>query len=109
MMVSRGLLPIEADCLPVIGMIEPGVAVGFLARTDAPGVAFLDGFVSHAGASSEERGAALTGIAAALCDRARDLGVRHVLIYSHHATVLQWAEQHGFVHRGMDVLLSTEG
>lgn len=65
---GRGIL---VPSLPQIGCIVPGTACGFLFRTDAPGVAFLDLFLSRPGVHFGIAYNALTAIATCLLKQTR--------------------------------------
>lgn len=72
---ARGQSPLSIALLPEYGVLEPGVAAGFLYRTDAPSLGLLDGFVSNPEAPLRERAEALKEIAAHLVQSAKRQGV----------------------------------
>lgn len=76
---ARGLPEVDAAELPALGVIVPGVACGFLIRTEVPGLALLDGLVTAPGAPLRSRYAAAEAITRALIGIAQDQGVRRLL------------------------------
>lgn len=68
----------QPDDLPLFGLIEPGVAAGFLVMTDTR-TAILDFFISNPQAHAIRRGRAVDIIILGLMERARYLGVKRLL------------------------------
>ncbi len=100
----RGLMPVEAHALPIVGMIVPGVAAGFLYRTDSS-IGFLDGFASNPEAPKETRAAALLHIGDALASR---FDGRFLLVYTEHVGISRWCRETGFTDRGSMRLFTRE-
>lgn len=99
---ARGFLPVELDTLPPTGLIVPGVAVGFLYRTDSQ-LGMLDGFISNPEAPKEQRAAALMHIGQVLADSFQG---KHLLVYTGHSGIARWCREHSFQPRGSHVLFS---
>jgi hypothetical protein len=68
---------LDLQYLAPVGLIEPGVAAGFLVLTTA-GVAMLDGFVTNPEAPLRARRAGLTGIMERLIAMAAEAGFQRV-------------------------------
>lgn len=64
-----------ASLYPAVGFVVDGIAIGFLYQTDAPGVAWVDGFVTHPESKPEERAKALRELVEALYAKADALGI----------------------------------
>lgn len=77
------------------GFIVPGVAVGFLIRTDA-NVGILEPFVSNPHAPEKERDEALNKILKKLVDHAKSLGYRAVFGFSTAQTMIDRALKQDF-------------
>lgn len=75
---ARGLPRLEPWAFPSMGLVEPGVAAGFLYRTDS-GLALLEGIVTNPAASASSRHAALTAIGAELVAEAKRAGIKRLL------------------------------
>jgi len=69
--------PLQVDHLPPFGLIEPGVAAGFLSLTDCK-VGMLDGFISNPEAPLRARRDALGAIVSQLTDVAAARGMRRL-------------------------------
>lgn len=105
---ARGLEPWADDCIPCTGLIEPGVAAGFLLFTDATAVALLDGFVSNRDAAPGERDAALRSIGEALLEVAQERGIRRVVAWTRSGRMLDRAVGHGFKVSGHSACIEKE-
>jgi hypothetical protein len=75
---ARWLAPLRAGSLPAVGYIEPGVAAGFLYRTDSD-LALLDGYITSPAATARARHRAVAAITEALLGSARTDGIRSVV------------------------------
>jgi sugar phosphate isomerase/epimerase len=75
---ARGFSGLRPGHLPKHGAIVPGVAAGWLYRTDSD-VGLLDGFVTNPSAPLRERSKAVDAISSHLIELARHLGVRHLV------------------------------
>lgn len=89
--------PLSLDALPTTGFIIPGVAAGFLYRTDSS-VAWIEGLVASRDVSAEIRGKALDQIVRALRAEARRSGFKILLGYTQFQAVVDRALRHGFEH-----------
>ncbi len=67
-----------ADLYPATGFVVDGIAVGFLYRTDAAALGWLDGIVTDPKASKDARATALRVLVTELYAEARRQGVRLV-------------------------------
>lgn len=74
----RGEAPIPASMLPRLGLIVPGVAVGFLYQTDSS-VALVEGLVTNPDAKLCDRAKALQIILEELVESARVFGFKQVI------------------------------
>lgn len=102
---KRGLIPAIGRYLPKIGMIEPGVAAGFLYQTDST-IAWLESFVTNPEASSSERNVALDRITSALIHEAKKLGFTILMVYSRVPSITDRAREFGFCGNAGYTLLS---
>lgn len=77
--VARGLPAPTSGVLPRVGYIVPGLAAGFLYRTDSE-IALLDGFVSNPEAPPLDRGRAISRVLEALiAEVSTGAGVSHLV------------------------------
>lgn len=67
-----------AGLYPSTGFVADGIAIGFLYRTDAPDVAWIDGVVTDPATTSAARGEALGKLIPRLYEEAATLGI-HVV------------------------------
>jgi hypothetical protein len=88
---------ISPDALPTTGFIVPGIAAGFLYRTDSS-IAWIEGLVASRDISAEIRGLALDEIVRALRAEARRSGFKILLGYTQLQAVVDRALRHGFKH-----------
>lgn len=77
------------------GFIVPGIAVGFLIKTDA-NVGILEPFISNPQAPEKERDEALNMILETLCNHARHIGYRAVFGFSTAQTMITRALKQDF-------------
>lgn len=75
---ARGIAPLTPDELGEVGFIVPGVAAGFLLRTEARGVAMIDAIVTNPDAKMRVNYRAVRGIIEALERKAREMGVKRL-------------------------------
>lgn len=97
---ARGLKAPTDDMLSPYGMIVPGVAAGWLYRTDSS-FALLDGYISNPAAPREERASALQQITDELLAEAFRNGAARVLAYTAITSIEDLALRSGFVPRGI--------
>ncbi len=87
--------------VPEHGAIEPNIAAGFLFCTDAPGVAYMDLFVTNPEAPLVARHSAVTALADWLAGRAGSLGIKHVIALTHLRAMTRIASRLGFRQGGL--------
>jgi hypothetical protein len=105
--VAQGIAPLVPEILPRVGVVEPGVAVGWLYQTDSR-VGLLEEFITNPKASSKSRHAAVDEIGLALLARAKELGLVRVIIHTSHRSIARMCIRRGFTYRGPAHLLSVE-
>lgn len=84
------------ELYPNFGLIVDDCIVGFLYRTDAPGVGYLDGVIADPYADVEKRRVALDVLCAALVRAADEAGI--VMLWAHTAarSLVDVCERNGF-------------
>lgn len=92
---DRGLAAPPAWSLPMTGLIEPGVAAGFMWRTDS-GVALFDGWISNPGAKRIAAARVLVAVCRGLVERAQAEGFRSVLTWTRVRGVERAAHRNAF-------------
>jgi hypothetical protein len=105
--VLQGVLPQEPDMLPVVGLVEPGVAVGWLYQTDAK-VGLLEQFVTNPQACAKARHRAVTEIGLGLVAKAKELGLRRVVTMTPQRSIGRMSIRNGFAYEGPMHVLSRE-
>lgn len=83
------------DMIPPTGFIVPGIAAGFLMRTDTS-ACILEPFIANPHANKQDRDRALNSIMKDLLDEARSLGYDRVFGFSSHERMIERAVSHGF-------------
>jgi hypothetical protein len=96
---ARGLTPLSADVLPIVGFIEPDVAAGFLYLTDSS-LCLLENYITNPRASPEGRNTALDAITGALLQEAERAGYRHAVALTQDREIRERALRHGLVPLG---------
>lgn len=91
---AHGQAPVRRDMLPTTGFIVPGVAVGFLYRTDAQ-LALVHHVVTNPAAGLRARHRAVRAIVGACQDTARGLGLREILTWSDVPSIVRVAGRAG--------------
>lgn len=81
--------------LPRVGLLEPGVAAGFLTATDTA-VCWIGDFVSNPTAPGMARGRALAAIARGLLEEAKTLGYESAILMSREPGILRQAQRMAF-------------
>jgi hypothetical protein len=99
--------PMVPAALPTLGLIEPGVAAGFLYETDST-MAMVEGYVTNPDAAPADRNAALDEITEALLDCAKDQRFKHVIAICRDDSIEKRAERHGFKLLGRYALMARE-
>lgn len=92
---GHGMPTLPPAAIPVQGIIEPGVAAGFLYRTDS-GICLLEGFVSRPGCGPKARHAAVEAITDGLVEAAQIQGFRHAIAICRDTAIEKRAARHGF-------------
>lgn len=104
---ARGDAVPAEDTLPGTGLIVPGVAAGFLFRTDSA-FCLLDGFVTSRDAPAKERHRALGAIVDALTEEAKALGFRCVVGLTRSSGMAKLVRRRQFSDLGRYVMLQRE-
>src|SRR5271165_2722312 len=86
--------------LPQIGFIEPGVAAGFLYRTDSD-TCLIDAYISNPDISAEERDACLDEVTRALLEVAESQNYSKIMAITKSGAISRRAIKHGFRDKGM--------
>lgn len=97
--ISRNLVAPELSHLPQIGLIEEGVAAGFLIQAECK-IGFLEFYISNPRASKEERETALYNITKALSERAKAVGITRLMFNTKFPTLKVLADRFGFQYLG---------
>jgi hypothetical protein len=95
----RKMGALRKDMVPNIGYYVPGIAAGFIYRTDSC-MAFLDGFISNPLTDKAEREIALDKITEALLDSADRLGYHIVLAMTQNDKIRERCKKYKFVPKG---------
>jgi len=90
---------ITLDALPQTGFIIPGMAAGFLYRTDSS-VAMIEGLVAAPGVEREVRDQAVDAIVLAVIAEAQRLGFKTLTGTTVLEAVVKRAERLGFIYVG---------
>lgn len=98
---------IPEQFLAPTGFIVPGVAVGFLIKTDC-NVCFFEPFISNPKATTELRIKALDEIVTMLEREAANLGYRFVYGLATAPTMLEHGKNHGWVNIGNHTVIVKE-
>jgi hypothetical protein len=104
---AQGIEALVPAILPRVGVVEPGVAAGWLYQTDS-GIGLLEQFVTNPDASGKARHAAVDAIGLELLSRAKDLGLTRVILHTSHRSIARMCIRRGFEYRGPTHLLSVE-
>lgn len=102
-----GVPELPSGSLPEFGLIEPGVAAGFLYRTDS-GMALIEGLISNPRSGRDDRNAALDAIGDELVAEAERQGFRWLLAISRNQNVQARAVRHGFRDSGKYAIMAKE-
>lgn len=92
---KRALGEIRIKDFPKIGLIEPGVAVGFLVSAES-GICFVEAVITNPEAPLKKRRETVQKIAASLIERAKDWGFERCIILSNKKSLLRIAVELGF-------------
>lgn len=84
------------DVLPPTGFIVPGIAAGFLIKTDTS-CCIIEPFIANPRANKEDRDAALNKIMLDLIEEARFLGFKRIFGFSSRESMIERALNCGYV------------
>jgi len=104
---SRGKGGVSEDMLPVFGLIEPGVAAGFLYLTDSS-LCLLEGFVSNPESEPMAAFMALGRIVRGLTVEAEKAGCRHVVGFTNLDGMVSVTRRQGFRANGQYEMVARE-
>lgn len=104
---ARGEPAPPPDTLPVIGILCPGIACGFLMRTDSS-VALIEGMATNPAAPLFARHRAIGRILDALVEEAKSEGFRHVVGMARSNGIAKLAEGRQFRAIGRYAMLTRE-
>lgn len=104
---ARGQGRVRRDMLPHHGVMVPGVAAGFLYRTDS-GICILDGYVTNPEAPVTKRAEALREITDFLLESARFGGASYCMALCKTRGVEKLARRNGFERVGVYALTGKE-
>lgn len=90
-------LDITPDYLPQIGFIEPGVAAGFIYRTDS-NFCIFECFISNPNTSRSEREMALRQIVTDMIVEAKNLGYKDAYGFATSQSMIRHGMEQGFKH-----------
>jgi hypothetical protein len=83
------------EMYPVTGFVADEIAIGFLYRTDAAHVAWLDGIVTDPESTPRQRAAALPKLIGALYAAADEQGIRLVFATTSAPSLIQLGQANG--------------
>lgn len=104
---KRRLSAVPGTMLPKLGLFAPGVAAGFLYRTDSS-VALIDGLVTNPVAPLRVRREAVAAIVDGLRSLAKERGVSHLVAMTERRSTRRVAERAGFAAIGTYTMLGME-
>src|ERR1700678_2917140 len=88
-------IDISEGYLPETGFIAPGVAAGFIYKTDA-NFCIFECFIANRDKSYEEREAALTKIVSSMIGEAKEMGFERVYGFATSQTMIRRGMEQGF-------------
>ena len=74
---ERGMREFDPSTIPDFALIAPGLAAGFLYKTDST-IAIIEGLITNPSANKLERGRAIDDIIKTLLDHAKEAGFKYV-------------------------------
>lgn len=92
---DHGLLPVDSLLFPEIGYVVPGVAAGFLYKTDSK-LGIIENIISNKRSEKNERDRSLNAIVENLIITAQALGMRLLVAFTELPVVSTRAKFHGF-------------
>ncbi len=88
-------IAIQEDYLPATGFIVPGIAAGFIYRTDA-NFCIFECFIGNPAKSAEERDVALNDIVAAMIGESKEMGFKEVYGFATSQSMIRRGFGQGF-------------
>lgn len=88
-------IEVTSDYLPETGFIEPGIAAGFIYRTDA-NFCIFECFVSNPNTSPVEREVALSLIVTKMIAEAKNMGFKKAYGFATSQTMIRRGQEQGF-------------
>jgi hypothetical protein len=88
-------IEITSDYLPKTGFIAPGVAAGFIYRTDA-NFCIFECFISNPNTTKEERNTALNSIVTHMIEKAKNLGYKDAYGFATSQSMIRHGMEQGF-------------
>ncbi len=105
---ARDQYMLKPDWIPPQGLIVPGIAAGFLIRTNT-NIGILEHFVTNPAASKKDRRLAIDMIASRLISAGKSMGMLGFLALSSHPAIFALCEKHGLVELNKKVFVGTSG
>ena len=97
---ARGVECPKAHQLPSIGYIVPGVAAGFLYKTDST-ICLIEGLISNPEAPTFKRSEAIDLVIAEILKEAERLGFDKIFGFTSYESVVTRVVRHGFMRDGI--------
>lgn len=88
-------IELTSDYLPETGFIEPGIAAGFIYKTDA-NFCIFESFVSNPNTTKEEREHALSSIVTNMIEEAKKLGFKDAYGFATSQSMIRHGLEQGF-------------
>ena len=104
---ARGMPWPGNRAFPITGMVVPGVAMGFLVKTDTSWC-IIEGYCTNPEASAKDRNEALDEITAELLKMSRSLGFSSAVALLNDDTVGRRASKHGYKDIGLYRMMTKE-
>lgn len=95
--LAQDWTPVQRQFLPKLGLIEPGLAAGFLYLSDSGGMAWMEWIVGNPEADYEERGKALDQIIEGLAAAAAHAGAKAIFTSASHKRLIERYKEHSFM------------
>lgn len=105
---ARDLYLLKKEWIPPQGFIAPGIAAGFLIRTNT-NLGILEHFVSNPAALKKDRRLAIDMIAGLLISAGKSMGILGFMALSSHPEIFKLCEKHGLVELNKRVFVGTSG
>lgn len=88
-------IAIQEDYLPATGFIVPGIAAGFIYKTDA-NFCIFECFIANPSKSAEERDVALNNIVAAMIGESKEMGFKEIYGFATSQSMIRRGFEQGF-------------